>query len=205
MLPLICDDLLPFEEFAAKRQELFASHKRYLDRYRRVRIGPRLTLVFENRQTLWFRVQEIIRIARLADSRLIQLTLDLYNQLLPQPHQLQAALLLEVPEEHRWLQELATWQHLEGPQLQMHLDRHQCPAQLLTTRPEDRCSGTAHWVQFHLDPASRAVLSDSRQPVYLQVTVEHYHHQSGLLSDDVRQSLIDDLNLSDRDFLAKAS
>ncbi len=204
MLPLTADDLLSLEEYASRRRELFDSHRRYLDRYRRVRIGPRLTLVFENRQTLWFRVQEIIRIARLTDSRLIQLTLDLYHQLLPQPHQLQAALLLEVPEEHRWLQELASWQHLQGQQLRMHAGDQQYPAQLLTSRPEDRCAGTAHWVQFRLDPQGRALLGDCRQPVFFAVTADHYQHQSGLLGDDVRQSLLDDLNLSDRDMLAKA-
>ena len=63
MLPLTVDDLLPLEEYATKRSEYFDAHRRYIDRYRRVRIGPKLTLIFENRQTLWFRVQEIIRIA----------------------------------------------------------------------------------------------------------------------------------------------
>ena len=48
---LTLDDLLPLEEFAGRRREFFASYLRYLDRYRRVRIGPQLTLVFENRET----------------------------------------------------------------------------------------------------------------------------------------------------------
>ena len=65
MLPLTIDDLLPLEEFASRRKEFFDAQRRYVDRYRRVRIGPRLTLIFENRQTLWFRVQEIVRVARL--------------------------------------------------------------------------------------------------------------------------------------------
>ena len=46
------DDLLPLSEFAGQRREYFEAHQRYLDRYRRIRIGPSLTLVFENRQTL---------------------------------------------------------------------------------------------------------------------------------------------------------
>jgi len=48
MLPLTVDDLLPLEEYASRRKEFFDSHRRYVDRYRRVRIGPRLTLIFEN-------------------------------------------------------------------------------------------------------------------------------------------------------------
>ena len=72
MLPLTVDDLLPLEEYANRRREFFEKHARYVDRYRRVRIGPHLTLIFENRQTLWFRVQEIIRIARLSDAGVLQ-------------------------------------------------------------------------------------------------------------------------------------
>src|SRR5205814_2545389 len=98
MLPLTVDDLLPLEEYAGRRREYFESHRRYIDRYRRVRIGPRLTLIFENRQTLWFRVQEIVRVARLAQSDEVQQELDLYNRLLPGRNLLQAALLIEVPD-----------------------------------------------------------------------------------------------------------
>src|SRR5262245_19804953 len=96
MLPLTVDDLLPLDEYATKRKEFFDAHRRYIDRYRRVRVGPKLTLVFENRQTLWFRVQEVIRVARLADAREVQLELNLYNRLLPTRNRLQAALLIEI-------------------------------------------------------------------------------------------------------------
>src|SRR3954466_13325393 len=103
---------LPLRGFAARRRELFEAHVRYLDRYRRVRIGPRLTLVFENRQTLWFRVQEVLRIARLADPVRVQRELDLLNALLPARNRLQAALLLTVADEARLSEELAPWQDL---------------------------------------------------------------------------------------------
>src|SRR5215831_5896190 len=94
MLPLTVDDLLPLNEYANRRREFFDSHVRYVDRYRRVRLGPRLTLVFENRQTLWFRVQEVLRVARLADPARVREELAVYNRLLPGAGRLQAALLI---------------------------------------------------------------------------------------------------------------
>src|SRR5271157_3912513 len=114
MLPLTMDDLVPLEEYAAKRREYFDSHLRYLDRYRRVRIGPQATLLFENRQTLWFRVQEIVRVARLADPIHLQEALNLYNRLLPRPNCLQAALLVDVVDESRLAEQLGPWQTLHG-------------------------------------------------------------------------------------------
>src|SRR5262245_44349233 len=121
MQPLTLDDLLPLDEYAGRRQELFESHRRYLDRYRRVRIGPRATLLFENRQTLWFRVQEILRIARLADAHRVKEELHLFNRLLPGRDRLQAALLVEVNDPARLSQELAPWQSLSGEQLRLRI------------------------------------------------------------------------------------
>src|SRR5262249_34255669 len=151
---------------------------RYLDRYRRVRIGPRLTLVFENRQTLWFRAQELLRVARLAEPERVQQELDLYNRLLPARNHLQAALLIEVADETRLSEELAPWQTLRGEELQLRLEGRAVPAHLLTCRPEDRCIGAAHWVQFTLDDASRQMLGDFRRRAWFSVAIPSYHHES---------------------------
>src|SRR5436190_20818388 len=109
MRPLMLDDLLPLDEYAGRRREFFESLGRYLDKYRRVRIGPRLTLLFENRQTLWFRVQEIVRIARLTEPNRVNEELELCNTLLPTRAHLQAALLIEIADETRLVAELAAW------------------------------------------------------------------------------------------------
>jgi Protein of unknown function (DUF3501) len=198
MHALTPDDLLSLEEYAGQRREFFAAQCRYLDRYRRVRIGPQATLLFENRQTLWFRVQEVLRVARLTDPGRVRQELDLYNRLLPGPAVLHAALLIEVADEKRLREELAPWQELRGEELALVLGAARCPAELITCRPEDRCIGAAHWVRFTVDPTSRAALSDHRLPAYCEVRLEGYQHASSPLSDDVRQSLIEDLVLSDR-------
>jgi hypothetical protein len=199
MKPLTPDDLLPLPEYSSRRREFFESLQRYVDRYRRVRVGPRLTLVFENRQTLWFRVQEVIRVARLTEPERLREELALYNRLLPGPMCLQAALLIEVRDEARLQEELAPWAGLLGEHLVLHAAAARVPAQLLTARPEDRCAGAAHWVQFHLGAAERDALADPTRSALFEVTMPAYPHRSPPLSDEVRQSLLDDLSLSDRD------
>lgn len=199
MLPLKVDDLLPLNEYASRRREFFDSHRRYIDRYRRVRIGPRLTLIFENRQTLWFRVQEIMRIARLAETIQVQQELNLYNRLLPGRNLLQAALLIEIADEAHLAQEMAAWHDLEGDHLFLKIGTDTFPSTLVTCRPEDRCIGTAHWVQFCLETRARKMLLDPTLPVCFAFDNGTYQHQSALLSEEHRQSLLDDLELSDRD------
>jgi hypothetical protein len=198
MKALTLDDLLPLEEYASRRREFFEAHGRYLDRYRRIRVGPRATLLFENRQTLWFRLHEVLRIARLSEPIRVQRELDLYNHLLPGRDRLQAGLLLEI-DEARLSDELAPWQRLTGADLRLHLDDVSVPANLLTCRPEDRCIGTAHWVQFVLDAGARRLLADSHVLAYFAIHLPEYCHESAPLSEEVRQSLLDDLSLSDRD------
>ncbi|MGL4550422.1 MAG: DUF3501 family protein [Gemmataceae bacterium] len=194
MEPLELEDLLPLEEFAARRREHFLAHARYVDRYRRVRLGPAVTLVFENRQTLWYRLQEVIRVARLSEPARVRQEMAHYNRLLPRGGCLQAALLLEI-DEARLGPELARWRELRGDQLTLHLGGVTRPADLLTCRSEDRAMGAAHWVQFALDADDRRRLADRRTPAGFRLAVPGYAHDSGALSDDVRQSLAGDLGV----------
>jgi hypothetical protein len=198
MQALTTEDLLPLDEFASRRRELFSAQQRYLDRYRRVRVGPSLTLVFENRQTLWFRVQEVLRVARLSEPARVNQELALYNRLLPGKDRLQAALLIAVRDGVGLREQLAPWQDLRGDQLTLHLGPLRYPANLLTCRPEDRCIGAAHWVQFVLDGEGRGLLADGRHAAHVGVALPAYAHDSGPLGEEVRNSLLDDLRLSDR-------
>jgi hypothetical protein len=198
MRPLTLDDLLPLAEYAARRREFFDSHRRYLDRYRRVRVGPRLALLFGNRQTLWFHIQELLRVARLADPVRVQRELDLYNRLLPDCDRLQAALVIEVGDGARLAEDLAAWQSLRGEELCLRIGDQRFPASLLTCRPEDRCIGAAHWVQFPLGAEGRRALAHLPQPAFFTIDLPAYRHESTALSEEVRQSLLDDLQLSDK-------
>jgi hypothetical protein len=197
MRPLALDDLFPLEEFVAQRRSLFAAHVRYLDRYRRVRVGPRLTLVFENRQTMRFRLQEVLRVARLSDPVRVQQELDVYNRLLPSRGRLQAALLVEVNEDEDLNAVLAPWRAFRGEQLRLRLGGAAVPAELVTHRAEDLAVGAAHWVQFALDDNACRRLADFRRPAHFECVLREYQHESSPLSDDVRQSLLDDLALPD--------
>lgn len=202
MRPLTLDDLIPLDEFVDRRQEFFESHARYLDRYRRVRIGPSVTLLFENRQTLWFRVQEILRVARLTDGQRVQHELSIYNRLLPGRNCLQAALILELQPQIPATEQLSAWSNLTGDQIRLHLGDQLIPAHLETCRPEDRTVGAAHWVQFELGNAERNRFADPGRHVSLEIDRPSYQHRSGPLSDEVLQSLLEDLELSDRDPVA---
>jgi hypothetical protein len=68
---------------------------------RRVRVGGHLTFLFENRDTVRYQIQEMMRIERIVKAEDIAREVETYNELIPGPGQLSASLLIEygTPEE----------------------------------------------------------------------------------------------------------
>lgn len=89
MKPLKTDDLISIEEYDRQRASFRASIIALKQR-RRISVGPLITLVFENRDTLRFQVQEMIRAESIVDPVKVQEELDVYNALLPDPDELSA-------------------------------------------------------------------------------------------------------------------
>jgi hypothetical protein len=195
MRPLTLDDLLPLDDYASRRREFFEAHTQYVDRYRRVRVGPDVTFLFQNRQTLWFHVQELIRVARLCEHNRLQAELELHNQLLPTPGTLQAALILSPQDDLKLSDTISFWNDVKGEAIQLRIGERRLHAELITCRPEDRCNGTAHWVQFLVDAQAQRELKNSRKPAWMEIAHGTYRYVSPALSDEVRQSLVDDLSI----------
>ena len=68
-----------------------------LKKNRRLEVGPNLSLVFENRQTVLFQIHEMVRTERLMDDGKIQAEIDAYRSLIPGEGELSATLFIEIP------------------------------------------------------------------------------------------------------------
>src|ERR1035437_5885215 len=68
---------------------------------RRIHVGPVMTFVFENRDTVLFQIQEMVRTERLVHDEHIQHEIDTYSLLLPSHDELSATLLLEITEKEK--------------------------------------------------------------------------------------------------------
>lgn len=107
MLPLTCADLMPLETYAVERPAFRArvlAHKRA----RRLSLGAHVTLLFEDRLTVQYQVQEMLRIERIFEPAGIQAELDAYNALVPGGGDLRATLLIEYPDAVQRRTALAT-------------------------------------------------------------------------------------------------
>ncbi|TLY20192.1 MAG: DUF3501 family protein, partial [Nitrospirae bacterium] len=64
MKPLTLKDVLPLEDYERER-ETFRQRIINLKQWRRISVGDRITLVFENRDTTLFQIQEMVRAERI--------------------------------------------------------------------------------------------------------------------------------------------
>ena len=90
-------DLLTLEEYAEKRssirQETIQAKK-----LREVHLGSHIRMIFENKQTVQYQIQEMLRIEKIFESSEIQDELDVYNALVPNGSNLKATMMIEYPD-----------------------------------------------------------------------------------------------------------
>jgi Protein of unknown function (DUF3501) len=98
-------DIWPNKVYEAARSEM-RSRVIALKAVRRIAVAPDVTLVFENRDTLRWQIQEMLRAERIETPSGIQEELDVYNALMPDRVSLSATLFIEVTEEARIAQVL---------------------------------------------------------------------------------------------------
>ena len=154
MHALTHDDLLGLERYARERGEFRAramAHKRA----RSVHLGAHLTLLFEDRVTVQYQVQEMLRIERIFEPEAIAEELAAYNPLIPDGHNLKATLLIEYPdidERRRALERLRDIEH----HVQLLVSGH-APVQAIADedlpRSNDSKTAAVHFLRFELTPA----------------------------------------------------
>ena len=104
MAKLVLDDIADLRAYEREREE-FRDHVIALKKKRRIGVGPVVTLVFENRDTIRFQIQEMARAERMLTDEAIQTEIDIYNPLIPEPGQLCATMFIELTSKD----ELMTW------------------------------------------------------------------------------------------------
>jgi len=107
------EDLLSLEQYAEQRDD-FRSRVMAHKKNRRVNIGPNLTLYFEDRLTVQYQIQEMLRIERIFEADAIQEELDTYNPLIPDGSNLKCTTMLEFEDvdlRRRRLAELVGLEH----------------------------------------------------------------------------------------------
>jgi hypothetical protein len=187
------EDLFSLEQYAEQRADFrdrVMAHKKT----RRVDIGPHLSLYFEDRLTIQYQVQEMLRIERIFEAGAIQEELDTYNPLIPDGSNLKATAMLEFEEldlRRRRLAELVGIEHHIWLQIDGH-EKVYAIANEDLERSTDEKTSAVHFLRFELDePMAASVRAGSN----LSFGVDHdlYRYESRL-ENSTRLALAVDLS-----------
>jgi len=186
-------DLLSLEAYHKDRARLRAevlAHKR--DRH--VGIGPNVTLYFEDRLTMRYQVQEMLRVERIFESEAIAEELEAYNPLIPDGTNFKATMMLEYPdveERRKALAQLGGIENVTYVEVGA-LGRVFAHADEDMPRTEPDKTAAVHFLRFELSPEMCLALKNG---AWLKLGVDHarYSHEVEAPAA-VRASLTADLD-----------
>jgi hypothetical protein len=193
MKKVVFSEILDLVQYEKVRDE-FRSRIIALKKRRRVPIGPMITFVFENHDTVIFQIQEMIRAERIVDEKAIQYEIETYNQLLPEASELAATFFIELKDPGRIRDEITRFHGMndgESTYLQVGSDR--LPGDFLSGQSDDRRISAVQYVRFRFSDAQREVFIKGTEPVRLVIDHLEYSH-SAMLDRDLRKELAGDFN-----------
>jgi hypothetical protein len=189
---LTAHDLLPATEYEHQREQ-FRSQIIALKQRRRISVGPLITLIFENRETLRFQTQEMIRVEHILDPLKVQEELDVYNALMPGSGELSATLLIEITEQDRmkeWLDMFMGLDHADT--VAIRAGTEQVFGLFEGGHSHETKISAVHFVRFRPASSMTAAFADLRQPVMLTVHHHEYHAEASV-PGSMREEWLNDL------------
>lgn len=194
MQKLTRDDLFSLEKYAEVRNQFRADvmeHKRN----RQLALGTNATLYFEDRMTMQYQIQEMLRIERIFEADGINEELDAYNPLIPDGTNWKATFMVEFPdvsERRAMLKQLVGIEQKVWMQVG-DLDRIRPIADEDLERADEEKTSAVHFLRFELSDEQIAALRDGAE---LAAGIDHPNYQVDVrpVPDNVRQALLADLD-----------
>lgn len=187
------EDLYSLEKYAEVRPAFRAqvmAHKKN----RFLQIGPHATLYFEDRLTMQYQVQEMLRIERIFEAKGIDEELEAYNPLIPDGSNWKATFMLEYDDVDERREALARLRGIED-RIWMRVagfDRIRPIADEDLEREDDKKTSSVHFLRFELTPEMAKAVS---QGAAVAAGIDHssYSHEVDPLPKTLRDSLAADL------------
>lgn len=185
------EDILPLATYAAERKELrrdLVTRKKF----RRQDIGPVCTFYFENYDTMWAQVHEMLYIEKGGEEQ-IEDELSAYNPLIPQGRELVATVMFEIDDPQRRKTFLSKLGGVEKTAF-FEVDGERIVGEPERDLDRTTADGKASSVQFIHFPFTDEQVARFRQPdtrVVLGFTHPQYAHMT-ILPEEVRAALAQD-------------
>jgi hypothetical protein len=189
MNKVVLDDILGFSAYEKVRQE-FRQGIIEKKKHRRVAVGDRVSLVFENRDTVIYQIQEMLRAERITDLDKIREEIAVYNELVPNAGELSATLFLEIEDQSNLRHELLKFLGIDEAVF-LKVGAQSIQARFEEGRSKDDKISAVQYVRFPIDEAAkRAFLAGGPA----ELIIDHPNYQArAVLSRDSVAALAQDM------------
>jgi len=179
MQPIALNDVVDIARYEKMRPDFRREAMEAKDK-RRLQVGPVFTFLFENRTTVLYQIQEMVRAERIVEDRAIQHEIDTYNELLPPPGGLGASVLIEYTDKAERLEML---RKLVGIHKHVKLvvgDAGEVPGEFDTRQMSDERVSSVQYVRFNLQDEHRQAWLDAAEAGTLRMVIDHpaYTHET---------------------------
>ena len=176
-----------------KVREAFRRRIIELKKKRRIAVGPNVTFVFENHDTVLSQVQEMMRAERLVYDEAIQHEIDTYNQLLPEAGELAATMFIELPDQNRIREEITKFHGVNtGEAIFLQIGADKVPGDFAAGQSDDRRISAVQYVRFPFNEEQRAAFIGGAAEAALVIQHPNYQHRA-VIESEIRQELAADL------------
>jgi hypothetical protein len=191
MNKLVLSEILDIAQYE-KARDLFRRRIIELKKNRRLPVGPMVTFVFENHDTILFQIQEMMRAERIVNDDAIQHEIDTYNQLLPGENELAATMLIELPDAERIREEITRFHGVNtGDVTYFQIGDERLPGVFDAGQSDDRRISAVQYPRFRFNGAQREAFVTGATPARLVISHPNYRHEA-LIEGAVREELTRD-------------
>lgn len=189
MKKILLDDILGFSAYEKVRQE-FRQEIIEKKKSRRVEVGDNVSFVFENRDTVIFQIQEMLRAERITDLDKIREEIAVYNELIPNSGELSATMFLEIEDQTHLRDELLKFLGIDEAVF-LKIAGHSVRGQFEEGRSKEDKISAVQYVRF---PFTTEAKKDFIAGVRAELAIDHANYRaSTVLSAVQQQSLAADL------------
>jgi hypothetical protein len=161
-----------------------------LKKPRRVIIGDRVELVFDNRHTLTLQIEETCRLENLTRDEQIQAEVDINNELMPTENSLAATMFIALPQDEHIKDNLRALVGLDEHVI-LHIGPHAIRATFEPGRSTDEKISAVQYTRYPLSAEAKSALLTPGTPIALEIDHPNYPHRVQC-SEELRASLAAD-------------
>ena len=189
MKKIALDDILGFAAYEQARDE-FRRDIIEKKKFRRVAVGENISLVFENRDTVIFQIQEMLRAERITDLDKIREEITVYNELIPNPGELSATLFIEIEDQTHLRDELLKFLGIDEA-LMFKVGEQRIPGRFEEGRSKEDKISAVQYVRFVFSAEARQAFIAG---VPAEIVIDHANYRaSKVLCAAVQKCLAQDL------------